>query len=408
VSDLRSSRLEVIAALKSKELTQTLLVFATTARSLAARISIANALAIPESHSDFTKNWTAAAKPFSALLSTYPDVLYVSVQNKTLNRCYLNLTTLEGQDILGAQYNTSEHILDSINEVAAYNALDGAPEQFTTLIPAEDRRGISVSDINGDGVFLGPKVVNRTGDNSPVYVASLTVPVYNNTTAVPSARNTLGYMTVVFNIHSMLDVTGNTQGLGGTGQVMLLGPENRLNRWDNSTGNFAIDSKNDYYQYLLPPPLNPGMFLVKQRISQYPLVAKAWREAKARGDYSGVDIDTKDAFGVKSSVGYATVTFDATNSSFLLLVEQSHSEAFEPMFKLRRIVVGCVFGTVGLVLVILSGRFLAAFLTSCRYSLSLQLTLLLDQFVDCTRRRNCAGARQSIAKNRRDVHGGPR
>ena len=50
-------------------------------------------------------------------------------------------------------------------------------------------------------------------------------------------------------------------------------------------------------------------------------------------------------------IRYATVAFDATNSSFLLLVQQTHSEAFEPMDKLRKIVLGTVFGTVGIVLV---------------------------------------------------------
>jgi osomolarity two-component system sensor histidine kinase SLN1 len=355
VSDLRSSRLEVIAALKSRELSQTLLVFTTTARGLASRVSIANALAVPETSPNFITNWTTAAISFSVLLSTYPDVLYVSVQDRTLTKCYLNLTTVEGQDILGVAYDESEQILDSIRETAAYNALDGAPAQFTTLIPTEDPTGIDASDINGDGVFLGPTSFEKTTGNNTntVYVASMTVPVYNNTTAVPSARDTLGYMTVVFNIHSMLDVTQTTQGLGNTGKVMLLGPENRLNRWDNSTGDFAINARNDSYQFLLPPMSNPSIFLQKQLVRQYPLVAKAWREARAKGNYSGVDLNTRDAFGVRSSVGYATVSFDAANSSFMLLVEQAHSEAYEPMFKLRRIVVGCVFGAVGLILVIL-------------------------------------------------------
>ncbi|KAA8894984.1 hypothetical protein FN846DRAFT_365203 [Sphaerosporella brunnea] len=351
VSDLRSSRLEVIAALKSKELTQTLLVYATTARSLAARASIANALVIPESHPDFVKNWTAVASSFSLLLSTYPDVLYVSVQNKTLDRCYLNITTIEGQQTLNASYNISDGILDSINETAAYNALAGAPEQLTTLIPSEDRQGLQPSDINGDGVFLGPVSFNATGSQTPTYVASMTVPVYNNTTAVPSARNTLGYMTVVFNIHSMLDVTQDIQGLGDTGQVVLLGPENHLNRWNNSTGGFAIDGNKDSYQYLLPPSRTPWLFSVKQQVNRFPVVAGAWRHSKGNGDYSGVTLETKDAFGTKVSVGYATVAFDATNSSFLLLVEQAHSETFEPMYRLRRIVIGCVFGTVGLILI---------------------------------------------------------
>ena len=50
-------------------------------------------------------------------------------------------------------------------------------------------------------------------------------------------------------------------------------------------------------------------------------------------------------------VRFATVSFDATNSSFLLIVQQEHSETFEPMYRLTKIVVGTVFGTVLLILV---------------------------------------------------------
>ena len=361
--------------MKSKELSQTLLVFATTARSLAARAHIVTALAIPETHENFTRNWTAAQKSFSIFLSTYPDVLYVSVQNKTLNRCYLNITSLEGYDLLnlGEDYNRAQQgIFDGVNDIAAYNAIDGAPQAFRGLVPTEDKEGISPADINADGVFLGPVNFERRdqGESGPVYAASLTVPVYNNTTVVPSERDTLGYMTVVFNIHSLLQVTNNTMGLGNTGQVLLLGPENRLNRWNNASGEFVINKATDNYQYILPPKNRPDVALRTQPVSKYPVAYEAWRAARGMGNYSGVALDSRDAFGEQSSIGLgllvflfcdgadgrtgarlATVAFDATNSSFLLIVQQAHSEAFEPMYKLRKIVVGTVFGTMAIILV---------------------------------------------------------
>ena len=314
MSDLRSSRLQVIAALKSKELSQSLLVFTTTARALAARANIMNALAIPVTHENFTRNWTAAGRSFSILLSTYPDVLYVSVQNKTLDRCYLNITSVGGYDLLDLSKvydRDSQGFLDSIDDVAAYNAPDGAPPEFRSLVPTQDRNGISPADINADGVFLGPATFERRdpGQSGAVYAASLTVPVFNNTTAVPSERATLGFMTVVFNIHSLLEVTNDTMGLGDTGQVLLLGPESRLNRWNNASGRFAINGVTDNFQYILPPKNRPDIVLQTQPFSQYPKAYEAWNAAGGMGNYSSVDLDAKDGFGEQSSIGWVSPGF---------------------------------------------------------------------------------------------------
>jgi hypothetical protein len=187
-----------------------------------------NALAIPETHENFTRNWAATGKSLSILLSTLPDVLYVTVRNKTLDRCYLNITSIEGYDLLDLSKvydRNSQGFLDSNGDVAAYNAPDGAPPEFRSLVPAQDRDGISPTDINGDGVFLGPVTFERRdrGQSGAVCAASLTLPVFNNTTAVQSERATLGFMTVVFNIHPLLEVTRNTMGLGDTGQGVAAG-----------------------------------------------------------------------------------------------------------------------------------------------------------------------------------------
>ena len=155
-------------------------------------------------------------------------MLYVLVQNKTLDRCYLNITSVGGYDPLDLSKvydRDSQGFLDSIDNVAACNAPDGAPPEFRSLVPTQDRNGISPADNNTDGVSLGPATFREEGSGvvGAVYAASLTVPVFNNTTAVPSERATLGFMTVVFNIHSLLEVTNDTTGLGDTGQALLLG-----------------------------------------------------------------------------------------------------------------------------------------------------------------------------------------
>ena len=305
VSDLRSSRLEVIALLKSKEFTQVLLLYSAKATSLAARVNIVNALALPSTSENFTSNWMTVSHSFSVLLSNYPDVLYVSVQNATLEHCYLNITTLEGNrafedyGVVSAGFYSRSPILDGTNAVAAYNALDGAPGNVSLLVPAQDRTDIGPANATRGGLFLGPLMFNSSADT--LFIASLTVPVFNNTTTAPAARNVLGYMTVVFNLHSLLAITRSTEGLGRTGQVLIVGPENRLNRWDNSSGEFHLSGR---FQYVLPPKDSPQLALEVLPISRYPVAMKAWRHANGKGGIAGVDLDTWDAFGVKSSVGY--------------------------------------------------------------------------------------------------------
>lgn len=307
MSDLRSSRLEVIALLKSKEFSQALLLYSTTAISLAARVSIINALTIPASSENFARNWTAASRTFSVLLSNYPDVLYVSVQNTTLERCYLNITTLEGNrafeayGVVPAGFYRRDAILDSIDVVAAYNALGGAPGNVSSLVPAQDRGDIGPANATGEGLFLGPLMFNSSTAADALFIASLTVPVFNNTTAVLAARNVLGYMTVVFNLRTLIGITRSTEGLGRTGRVLIVGPESRMNRWDNSSGEFQLS---DSFQYILPPKDNPQLALDVLPISRYPVALKAWHQARGRGGIAGVDLNTRDAFGTRSSVGY--------------------------------------------------------------------------------------------------------
>lgn len=304
--DLRADRLEVVASLKSKELSQSLLVYSVAARSLAARVSIANALAVPENHPNFTRNWTTARQTFSTLLSTYSDIVYVSVQNLTLETSYLNVATTGGYEIMEESIldmnstvrNSTREVFDVQGTVAAYEC-DSTPPGIAALVPYEDVEGlepIKVSDITADGLLLGPFLYNRT------YVASLTVPVYNNTTAIPSERQSLGFMTVIFNIADLLDIVNDTLGLGN-GQVLVLGPDNRINRWENATGTFNIDEKKDRLRYVLPPKGNQSMGLTTNTIGSYPVVAKAWREANTKGGATATELDTKDSFGKKVAVG---------------------------------------------------------------------------------------------------------
>ena len=373
VRELRSARYEVIASLKARELTQTLLTYDITTRSLAARGNLVTALSNTEASVNFTPAWTTASRSLSVLLPTYPNVLYVSLQDITLNKTYINILTEESLDIFDEVGNPRwNKILDSANETAGYNS-SFAPPIIANLIPVETTPNkILPSDVTSDGLFLGPvKIFDKTyADGTPLMAASFTLPVYNNTTVSLVDRKILGYITVVFNIENLRSIIKNIQGLGKTGKVLLLGPDNIANRWTNTTAGFVINSRVDRFKYVLPPDKNPDLTLKTGIVADYPIARYAWDESRAKGDKSGSNLDSINFIGEQNSVGYglcpiyifsandfrlATVTFNAANSSFLLLVEQSRAEAFEPMHKLRMIVLATVFGVVFFILVLLPG-----------------------------------------------------
>jgi len=88
----------------------------------------------------------------------------------------------------------------------------------------------------------------------------------------------LGFMTVVFSIHSLLGVMNDTVGPGDTVQVLLLGPESRLNRGSNASGGFAINGVTDNFLNILQPKNRPDVVLQTQPFSQYPKAYNTRRE----------------------------------------------------------------------------------------------------------------------------------
>ena len=336
--------------------------YVVTVRALASRVNIARSLSIPESSPLHAGNWSAAAESFGTLTTTYENVLYVSVQNVTLEKRYMNMTTIPGEEILGACAQKVA-VTDGEENVAAWECPDGAQENIQVLVPGEKvgTPEVRVGDITDDGLFLGPLEING------VYVASMTTPIYNNTTIAikGEARTVLGFMTVVFDVDSLLEVVKDTNGLGD-GQVMVVGPASRFNRWNNSTGEFAIDRNTAEFRYILPPKDRPELAFTTVKGKEWKSVLDAW---DFRSGQSGVNMESSDPEGEQVAIGYGVpvmadsagdaddgsyspVTFFATASSFLVLAVQKRSEAFDSMDQLRRIVLGSVFGMFGVIIIL--------------------------------------------------------
>lgn len=83
---------------------------------------------------------------------------------------------------------------------------------------------------------------------------------------------------------------------------------------------------------------------------QYPAALVGFGTLNDKVNLAGHILSTKNENNVSVSVGYARPSSPLVN--WLLIVEQTQDEAWAPIRRLRTIVLACVFGTIGLLLLV--------------------------------------------------------
>jgi osomolarity two-component system sensor histidine kinase SLN1 len=207
---------------------------------------------------------------------------------------------------------------------------------------------------NTSYLFSGPYRVNSTFS-----LVSITLPIINNTSNI----ETLGWLTVTLDANLITTVVNGMEGLDNTGLTILFGP-------DNSTNNFppgylysqpeVNPPENVQVRYLVPPTNRDD---VKRHVqddanlnlpsfdwTQYPAVRKGFTEATGMTNNAGSIIDTRNQDGDGVAVGYALV--QSPMVSWMIAVEQEHDEVWGPIYNLRKVILACVFGTMGAMLLL--------------------------------------------------------
>jgi osomolarity two-component system sensor histidine kinase SLN1 len=207
---------------------------------------------------------------------------------------------------------------------------------------------------NASYLFSGPYRVNSTFS-----LVSITLPIINNTSNI----ETLGWLTVTLDANLITTVVNGMEGLDNTGLTILFGP-------DNSTNNFppgylysqpeVNPPENVQVRYLVPPTDRDD---VKRHVqddanlnlpsfdwTQYPAVRKGFTEATGMTNNAGSIIDTRNQDGDGVAVGYALV--QSPMVSWMIAVEQEHDEVWGPIYNLRKVILACVFGTMGAMLLL--------------------------------------------------------
>ncbi|KAI1308567.1 osmosensing histidine protein kinase SLN1 [Xylaria venustula] len=233
------------------------------------------------------------------------------------------------------------------------------PDPFNpgnTLVVARPFPDIRI-DSGSDGLVLGPLVINDS-----YALVSLTLPVR----WTPQRDIILGYMTVVAEATTIIDIATSLEGLGNTGTVLLIGPATGWNRFSKynlpatatspATANFSsVD-----VQFVLPPALRNNQtdrhnqhdsyqdYNKPFKVTDYNAAYKAFTKPNPAVNNASSMLSTTNEQGVPVAVGFARPPTTLVN--WTLIVEQSMSEAFIPIYTLQHILLGTVFGTTGVVL----------------------------------------------------------
>ena len=269
VSQVTANSLSLTASLKAAQVTSDLLMIQSTSATLTSRVILQNT--IKSFYQQNTAvNWTAALEDISDALESggLSALLQVTVfsRNGTGNpHGILNVTASNPDITLPSQYSNGSLVMLG----------DDGPGYPAELYPSLTYNTTSTSDpmdpnINGTTVTaFGDFVLNNTSKlvlgplqiNETFALISLTQPIIDN----ENSYYVLGYMTVICAATFMLEVVQSRAGLANTGIVLLVGPDQPTNLFQNAdrpaTANYhpsmnAIDSA--MVRYVFSPSPAPG------------------------------------------------------------------------------------------------------------------------------------------------------
>ncbi|KAF3904207.1 hypothetical protein ABW21_db0202455 [Orbilia brochopaga] len=323
VSELRRSRLSLIGSLKSEQIASDLNLLESAIVNLASRAQVLNAIKRYTGEStggvrNLTyANWNTSLIDLSLVLSTQLALQHVTVYSADFKTIYLNVTSV---GVLPSSTTGFIEILDATGNLVGYNSQLGHPGFPDELFPKSPPTGT-------DNLMIGP-VVSLT--NSSAHVASITAPIYNNTTAAVVDKSILGYVTVVCSVFSIENTLSDYPTLGQTYKYFLLGPAN-----SNTAEKDSGWPGNVSWRYVLPPIISTtgegklGGFM--PQIASTP-------------GYKGSIIDTHNPTnGARVAIGFAPVNYSLVD--WLLIVQMDHSEVNQPVTHLRNLLLATVFGT---------------------------------------------------------------
>jgi osomolarity two-component system sensor histidine kinase SLN1 len=203
---------------------------------------------------------------------------------------------------------------------------------------------------NTSYLFSGPYRVNDT-----LSLVSITIPIINNTSSI----DTLGWSTTVLDASLITTVINADEGLDDSGLTLLLGPASATNTFPEEH-NYGTEEQNApenvQVRYVVPPTQREDVQRHGQHgtdldssssfdWTRFPAVHEGFSKSMATSENAGSMISTNNEEGDRVAAGFARVVSPMVE--WVIVVEQSHKEVWEPIYHLRNVMIACVFGTLG-------------------------------------------------------------
>ncbi|RMZ91097.1 hypothetical protein DV736_g1669, partial [Chaetothyriales sp. CBS 134916] len=372
VTNIRLSGLALTASLKATQVSSTLLLYQAQVESIASRSLIQSALqrfnagtttasSISRTLRNQTRqNWNRTLSDIQGALAN-GNLLVQSIVFPSFNTT--NSTSLSGLLKVTAMLDSEVHLPYGYpngtqvslgdpelgyppmlypNLTYAPNDTSGLPQAQSVMYDGQqvDPRGM---------LILGPLVVNDT-----YALLSVTVAIVNDT----SGSNILGWLTVVIAADMVIDIARSPEGLGDTGEVLLVGPLSLDNRYPQDPSAISPGVLGNYLSKFEIPPngifgrhktrVTVANYSLPFNTSSYPAVLSAWSKDNNAVNNKGAYISTRNEDDTRVAAGYARIA--APYVDWTLIVELAYDEVVAPINHLRNVVLICVFSVTGLLL----------------------------------------------------------
>ncbi|KAG2026633.1 hypothetical protein GB937_001418 [Aspergillus fischeri] len=365
VVDVQSEGLELVAKIKASQIASNLKLLESTCKTIVTRLLIQGALGRFYNGNSSDSNWTSSVTDVQSAMGSnnYLDLyqaIIFSRDGQGDQHGLLNVTAKDIVDIpLPYTYPNGTPVM------LGDEGLGYPPALYPNLTYSAASDGSTTTDVYAfsdyklgldTSLLLGPLPIN-----SSFSLVSVTVPIINNT----SATDILGYMTVVASAANLQATINSRDGLGHTAQILLLGPSRAANQFApdaypataTSAPNVEGLSHAEVHYVFEPTPL-PGqssrhggnLSMNSFALSRYPLAWKLLSKPWAESNDTISDLSTRNEHGYQVAVG--AIRPKTPMAQWILLVEQTQAEAFAPINKLRKIILACVFGTIGFIILI--------------------------------------------------------
>lgn len=376
VVNVKQDALSLTAALYAAQLLSSLTILQSAIQLMSTRVLIQQAIQRYNAGNTTYANWARSQTDMqTALNSGSSSAWLLQAQIKSMNNSGVdgNNTLLRATGAAVASSNIK--LPYQINGTNVYLGADvgGYPTNLypnlTYSTSTTGGQNVTTTFFNNEAlntnstILLGPWILNESFS-----LMSITYPVINST----DKETLLGWLTVLTNVDLIQQVMNSTEGLGSTGVLLLIGPTNTNNTY--RSGVLYNDQKrkraatsnpwaSQQVRFVLPPVQNDT------RSTRHASYANAtadnnWNAAFSLGSYpaleqvvtkdndmdynSGSMLDTRNEEGDRVAVGYAFPSSALVD--WVLLVEQDYSEVIAPLNYLRNVLIACLFGTLGAVI----------------------------------------------------------